>query len=86
MEFDLFANPPTQQELIYNFIKTKGRVRSHELNEFGVLCHINNPGSRARELKAKGLIWRVKDNVKICLYDGKCNEEIWSIYLADKEN
>ena len=65
---DLFARPKTQQELIYDYIKQQGRVFSHELNAFAVQNCINNPGSRARELKAQGKIWRMSDHLMKCLY------------------
>jgi hypothetical protein len=81
---DLFKPKPTQQEIIYDFIKSRGRVKSHELNEYACIMRINNPGSRARELKAEGKIWRMSDHLRKCLYkDSK--EEIWSTIEADKD-
>ena len=80
---DLFKPKPTQQEVIYDFIKSRGRVKSHELNEYACIMRINNPGSRARELKAKGKIWRMSDHLRKSLYP-KSSEEIWSTYESDK--
>lgn len=80
---DLFLIKPTQKELIYEFIKKRGRVLSHELNAFALEYHINCPGSRARELKAEGRIWYIKEDVMICAYPH--SKEIgWSIYEADR--
>ena len=77
---DLF--PLTQKEQIYEYIKSKGRVFSHELNQFCVEHCINNGGSRARELKADGLIWHVRADIKMVIAP-KSKEEIWSIYPSD---
>jgi hypothetical protein len=78
---DLF--PLTQKEQIYEYIKSKGRVFSHELNQFCVEHCINNGGSRARELKADGLIWHVRADIKMCIKKD-CREEMWSVYDSDK--
>jgi hypothetical protein len=81
---DLFKKPPTQQEVIYDFIKSRGRVKSHELNEYACVMRINNPGSRARELAAKGKIGRMRKDLRTIFYKD-CGEEIWSIHPADWE-
>ena len=78
---DLFVKP-TQQDIIYDFIKTRGRVKSHELNEYSCIMRINNPGSRARELAAKGKIGRMRKDLRLIIYKD-CGEEIWSAYPAD---
>jgi len=82
MQTDLY-HEPTQQELVYEFIKTKGRVKTHELNEFATRTHINDPQTRARELGRAGKIWRMSKYLQTCLY-GKIGEQIWSTYEADK--
>ncbi len=81
---DLFAAKPTQQDIIYDFIKARGRVKSHELNEYSCIMRINNPGSRARELAAKGKIGRMRKDLRLMFYKD-CGEEIWSAYPADWE-
>ncbi len=81
---DLFRRDLIQKERIYNFIKSRGRVLSHELNTFAVSANINQPGSRARELKAEGKIWHIKDSVMLCAY-GNTREEAWSVHEADRE-
>lgn len=83
MTEDLFQAPKTQSERVYEFIKSHGRIPTHALNQFGVQACINSVQSRARELKARGKIWRVKEAVRICL-DPKGKEEWWSIYEADR--
>ena len=75
---------PTQQDQVYEFIKGKGRAFTHEVNVWGDNNHINSSGSRARELKAKGLIWRMNREMKKLLY-GDCKEEVWSVLKQDKE-
>ncbi len=63
MSVDLF-HKPTQCEEIYDFIKSKGRVLTNELNHFADIVHINNPGGRARELKAislRGCLERIEE-------------------------
>lgn len=82
-EVDLFLKPLTQKEKVYAFIKSKGRVKTHDLNAFGNDNYINSVQSRARELKAEGKIWRIRDDLVTVFY-GKCKEEIWSVYEADK--
>ncbi len=82
-EADLF-HKPTQQEIIYDFVKSRGRVKSHELNEYACIMRINNPGSRARELAAKGKIGRMRKDLRLIIYKD-CGEEIWSVHPADWE-
>ena len=76
----------TQQDLVYELIKSKNRVFTHELNEFACQkhIHINNPGGRARELKAQGKIWRMDERLKKSLFPD-CKEDIWSVIPEDKE-
>lgn len=81
---DLFKPKPTQKEVIYDFIKGRGRVLTHELNTFGVAYNINNPGGRARELKAEGKIWRIHPDKMIFIYGKELREEAWSCWEADK--
>jgi hypothetical protein len=83
MPVDLF-HKPTQCEEIYEFIKLRGRVLTHELNHYADIIHINNPGGRARELKAKGKIWRMRKDILEMVYGKDCKEECWSVVLADK--
>jgi len=80
---DLFATKPTQKDLVYEFVKSHGRVWTHQLNAFGLANNINSVGSRARELKAEGKIWRVSDHLMKCLYPN-AKEEVWSTHEADK--
>ena len=84
MQSDHFAKDLTQKEKIYNFIKSRGRCLSHELNTFAVAAKINQPGTRARELKAKGKIWHIREDVMLCAY-GNTREEAWSVHEADRE-
>ncbi len=81
---DLFARPLTQKEQVYEFIRERGRVKTHELNAFGISHYINSVQSRARELKAEGKIWRMRQDLKEMIYKD-CKEEIWSVYEADRE-
>jgi hypothetical protein len=83
MTNDLFTPALTQKEQVYEFIKSRGRVLSHELNEFGVKNRINNPGTRARELKEDLKIWHVKNSVMQTVYPNS-KEICWSVYPADK--
>ncbi len=80
---DLFSAKPTQKESVYEFIKSKGRVSTHELNAFGNIHFINSIQSRARELKKEGRIWRVKDTVKLVIAP-RAKEEYWSVYEGDR--
>jgi phosphopantetheinyl transferase len=80
---DLFLKPPTQKEQVYAFIKSRGRVLTHELNAFGVEHCINSAQSRARELKAEGKIWRVREDLRVIILGKDCKEEAWSVYPAD---
>jgi hypothetical protein len=76
---------PTQQEQVYEFVKSHGRVFTHELNEWACQkhIHITNPGGRAREVKAKGLIWRMDINLQKKLFP-EAKDEIWSVIENDK--
>lgn len=80
---DLFLKPLTQKEQIYEFIKSRGRILSHELNAFALSRCINCPGSRARELKAEGKIWHIREDLMPCIFP-KSKEEAWSVFPADK--
>jgi hypothetical protein len=82
---DLFVveKPLTQKERVLAFIQSRGRVLSHELNLWAAENYINNPGTRARELKAEGKIWHIKPEVKMCVYP-KSKEEAWSTYESDR--
>ena len=81
---DLFeTKPKSQQELVYEFIKSRGRILTHELNEFGIRAHINSVQSRARELKAKDLIWHIRPGLMEAIYPHS-HEICWSVYPADK--
>ena len=84
MILDLFTRPQTQCEQVYAFIKGRGRVLSHELNQFALQNKIGCPGTRARELKAKGLIWHIRGDLMTCIYPHS-KEEAWSTHIADKE-
>lgn len=85
MTNDLFiAQPKTQCEKVYEFIKSRGRVLSHELNEFALNNYIGCPGSRVRELKAQGKVWHIRPAVMACVYP-KSKEIGWSIYESDRE-
>lgn len=75
---------PTQKDLIYDFIKSKGRALTHEVIVFGVNNFINNAKERARDLKKEGKVWRMHPKVKEKLYPD-CGEEIWSVIPEDKE-
>jgi hypothetical protein len=79
----LFIEDKTQKERVYEFIKARGRVFTHELNAFGIQAGINSVQSRARELKADGKIWRMKDSIKLC-FAPNSKEEIWSVYESDR--
>jgi len=84
IQTDLFnTKPKTQKMLIYDFIKTRGRVLTHELNQYALANNINQPGSRSRELKAEGKIWRINNHQMICLWP-KSKEEAWSCLEVDR--
>jgi len=74
----------TQKERVYEFIKSQGRVFTHELNRWGDDNHINCTGTRARELKAELKIWRMNETLKKTLYP-KIKEDIWSVLPEDRE-
>jgi hypothetical protein len=79
---DLFEKP-TQKDIIYAFIKSRGRILSHELNEYACIVRINCPSSRARELKAEGKIWHIREDLMPAIYPH--SKEIgWSTYEADR--
>jgi hypothetical protein len=85
---DLFSTPKpkrTQKEQVYDFIKSNGRVPTHELNAFGLRESINSVQSRARELKAESLIWRMSNRIKLCTQWKDSKEEVWSTYEVDRE-
>jgi hypothetical protein len=82
-QLELFKPVKTQKERVYDFIRDRGRVPTHELNRFGLDNFINSVQSRARELKAEGKIWRVNDRIKLCIAP-QSKEDIWSIWEADK--
>ena len=79
---DLFSKP-SQKDLIYEFIKSRGRVPTHELILFGVNNYINNAKERARDLKKEGKVWRIREDLRKIFYPNS-KEEYWSIYPADK--
>jgi hypothetical protein len=80
---DLFKKKPTQWELVYEFVKVKGRVLTHELNEFGTMAHINSVQSRARELKKRGMIWHIREDLMQSIFP-RSKEEAWSVFNADR--
>jgi hypothetical protein len=84
MTTDLFLRKPTQKELVYEFIKSKGRVKTHELNAFGIANNINSVQSRARELKAELKIWRVREDLRDVFYPN-IKEDVWSVYESDRD-
>ena len=81
---DLYSKPLTQKNQIYEFIKSRGRAKTHEVINFGSANRINDAKERARDLKKEGKIWRMRKDLKEMFYPG-CKEEIWSIYPADRE-
>ena len=83
LQTDLYHNP-TQQEIVYDFIKKKGRRFTHELNQLSLNNQINDPYTRARELKRAGKIGRLKEDLKI-LYYGNIKEEVWTIFPEEWE-
>lgn len=78
---DLFHNP-TQQEIVYNFIKQKGRRFTHELAQLSINNNINDPYTRARELARAGKIGRMKEDLRKRYYP-LSKEEVWTIYKEE---
>ena len=74
----------SQKEQIYEFIKSQGRAKTHEVIIFGANNHINDAKERARQLKSEGLVWRMSKGMKRAVF-GECKEEVWSILPEDKE-
>ena len=83
IQLELFTKPLTQKEMIYEYIKSKGRCLSHELNAFALEHYINCPGTRVRELKKENKVWHVRADLMCCIYPYS-KEEAWSIYEADR--
>jgi len=80
---DLFAKPKSAKEQVYDFIKLKGRAKTHEIIAFGLSIYCNKADRWARELGEEGKVWRMREDVKMAAY-GKIKEEVWSVYEADK--
>jgi len=79
----MFAPKLSQKEQIYEYIKSKGRVLTHELIMFGAVNHINDAKERARQLKGEGRIWRIREDLMPIIYGYDVKELAWSIWPAD---
>ena len=77
---DLFLSKKDQ---IYNFIKQRGRVKTHELIAFGLSIFTNRGDRYGRDLAEEGLIWRMREDLKKILYKD-CKEDVWSVFPSDK--
>lgn len=80
---DLYLKPKSKKEQLYDFIKSKGRVFTHEITQWGLDHYYIEAPKRARELAQAGRIWRVRDYVTKVIAP-KSREEIWSVYENDK--
>lgn len=80
---DLFTKPLSKKEQIYDFIRSKGRVRTSDVIKFGLSIYTNRGDRYARDLAEEGRIWRMRADFKLIVF-GKTNEEAWSTYEADR--
>ena len=81
---DLFSPEKSKKEQLYDFIKSKGRVRTSEVIKWGTECFDNRSDRNARLLAEEGKIWRMREDIKRAVY-GETKEDIWSVYPADRE-
>lgn len=80
MQTELFM---TKKDMLYEFIKKKGRCRTSDVIKWGTENYYNRADRTARDLASEGKIWRVKDEIAMIII-GETREDLWSVYLADK--
>jgi len=81
---DLFIT--TKKDQIYHYIKSKGRVPTHEIIAYGLSIFTNRADRYARDLAEEGKIWRVQEQVKASIREfAKSREEVWSVYESDRD-
>lgn len=73
MTLDLFKS---KKELLYDFMKQRKLIKTHEVVEWGVKNYCNEPTRLARKLKEEGKIKRMDKDTKI-LYYGNVKEDVW---------
>ena|SRR3990167_3932211 len=83
---DLFKS---KKEQVYDFIKSKGRVRTSEVIKFGSSIFSNRAEKDARDLGNSKYtnpvkIWRMRDDIKRAVY-GDIKEDAWSTLEVDRE-
>ena len=75
MTTDLFKSKLDQ---IYDFIKSRGRVRTSEVIKFASSIYTNRGSQDLTDLRKAGRIRKISDAEKKMIY-GKTREAIWTI-------
>ena len=79
MTTDLFAPKLTKKEELFNFIRDKGFVLTHEVIEWGIKNMSNRSERNARQLAADGKIRRMTEERKKLIYPYTVREDAWEI-------
>ncbi len=74
---DLFDHRSSKTKL-YDFIKSKGRVKTSEIIQWGCRNFSNRADRNARQLAEEGLIKRMDKEKKIRYY-GNIGEDVWEV-------
>lgn len=83
-QLDLFTQPKTKKEMLLDYIRSKGRVRTSDVIRWGSENYFNRALRTAYELATEGLIWRMREDVKMAAF-GNTHQRAWSVYEADRE-
>jgi len=79
MTEDLFSHKLNKKEELFNFIRDKGVVLTHEVIEWGTKNQSNRAERNARQLAIDGKIRRVSEERMKLIYPYTVKEEAWEI-------
>jgi len=83
VQLELFTEPKTKKERLYDFIKERGRVRTSDVIEWGTKNYFNRALRTAYELATEGKIWRMREDIKFAAF-GNIKQEAWSVIEGDR--
>ena len=84
VQLELFTEPKTKKERLYDFIKERGRVRTSDVIEWGTKNYFNRALRTAYELATEGRIWRMRQDLQHMVF-GETHQRAWSTYDGDRE-
>ena len=83
-QLELFTQPKTKKEMLLDYIRSKGRVRTSDVIEWGTKNYFNRALRTAYELATEGKIWRMRQDIQRMVF-GETHQRAWSTYDGDRE-